>query len=172
MSDVQIESSGDVLKDIGPGPSGKSCEGKERVEIGDGRNGNGHNGDKRDGDQANTDAIRDTGAIGVRDSSKRPADNAGLNEGAESVPRPEKVRRRDQSVVLSRYVSRLIIPTDPIEERNDIDHNQSVARIHLPPKPGFEPSSSQQDLQPCENKISPNRSSKTGDSHSEPPMSF
>ncbi len=39
-----------------------------------------------------------TGAIGIRDSSKRTADSAGLNEGGESAHRSEKVRRAGECV--------------------------------------------------------------------------
>jgi len=92
MSDAQTESSGGALKDIELGPSGESGAGKEKTDTGDGRNGDGHNGDRNKRDRDRT-ATRDTGAIGIRDSFKRTADNAGLNKRGAGAPRSEKVRR-------------------------------------------------------------------------------
>lgn len=87
-SDTQAESSDGALKEIGPRPSD---EGKENADTGDGHNGD---GDGRDRDRTAKGAM---GVTGVRDSSKRTADNAGLSEGSEGVPRSEKVPRTGQS---------------------------------------------------------------------------
>jgi len=95
MSDGQTESSDGALKDIEHGSSCESGGGKQKADTGDGRNGDGHSGDgdKRDGDQTATGATRDIGAIGIQVSSRRTADEAGLNEGGEVVFRLEKVPR-------------------------------------------------------------------------------
>lgn len=96
-SDKQTDSRDSVLKDIGLRPSG---EGKKKADTDDGHNGDGH---KRDGDRMAT------GATGIQDFSKRTADNAGLNEGGEDVPRSEKIRRTGSSTGPNRYISRLMI---------------------------------------------------------------
>ena len=77
--------------------------------MGEGRNGD---GDKRDGDptaKRATRATRDTSAIGIRDSSRRTVGDAGLNEGAEGVPRSGKELRTGQSASPSCCVLRLTI---------------------------------------------------------------
>ncbi len=74
------ESSDSALKDIEPH---NSRERKEKGDKGDGGKRDGHkgDGDKEDGreDQEVGTAV---GATGLRDSSKRTADNAGLNKGS------------------------------------------------------------------------------------------
>ncbi len=83
-----MKSSYGAYKDI---RAGHSDEEREKADIG-----NGHN---RDGDQQDEDPTAAC-AIGIRDSSKRTADNAGLNEGAEGVSRSDIVRRTGQSQAL------------------------------------------------------------------------
>ena len=90
MPAAPTESSDATLQDTGPNPS---SEGKEMADIDGGHNPDG-DGDKQDGERTAT------GASGVRDSSKRAADTAGLNEGGDGIPRSEKVRRTGQSARL------------------------------------------------------------------------
>ena len=67
-----------------------SDEEKEKADTSDAHNGD---GDGRDGDRTAKGA---TGVMGIRDSFKRKADNAGLSDRGEGVPRPEKVPRIGQ----------------------------------------------------------------------------
>lgn len=73
--------------------SGIPCEGKEKVETG-----NGHNRVRHKRDRGQTVIS----ATGIRDSAKRTADNAGLNQG-EGVLRSGKLRR-------NRYPGPMITP--------------------------------------------------------------
>lgn len=74
---MQIESSDATLQDIGPDPS---SEGKGTADTG-----SRHSEDRGEGDEDGTA----TSARGVRDSSKRTADTAGLDQGGEGTPRSE-----------------------------------------------------------------------------------
>lgn len=80
ISLMQTGSRNDALKSIEPG---SSAEGKEKANTDDGH--------KRDRDWTGM------GTIGVRDSAKRTAGKADLNEGGEGVPRSGKVQYIGQS---------------------------------------------------------------------------
>lgn len=83
-----MESSDGVFEDVG---SRRSVERTEKAGTGDGNIGDGyrHNrhGDEKDGARTATEATR------VRDSFKGTADDAGLNEDDNGVPKSEKVHR-------------------------------------------------------------------------------
>lgn len=96
-----MKSSYGAYKDI---RAGHSDEEREKANIG-----NGHN---RDGDQQDEDPTAAC-AIGIRDSSKRTADSAGLNKRGQAVFRLEKVQRTGQSAGLSCCMPHLMIPERP-----------------------------------------------------------
>jgi hypothetical protein len=64
----------------------------------------GHKGEEWEGEEAGypDGFVTARGTTGLRDSSKRTADNAGLNEGGESAHRSEKVRCAGECVHLHR----------------------------------------------------------------------
>jgi len=76
------------------GSSDDAHKGTESHYAAGERTKNGHKGEEWEDKEARCPDgfVTATGAIGLRDSSKRTADNAGLNEGGESGHRSEKVR--------------------------------------------------------------------------------
>ncbi len=78
-------------------PHRAAGEGKKK-----GDRGVGHKGEEGGDEEAKCpdELITATGATGLRDSSKRTADNAGLNEDGESAHRSEKVRCAGECVGL------------------------------------------------------------------------
>ncbi|MCJ1455415.1 hypothetical protein MMC28_005770 [Mycoblastus sanguinarius] len=94
------------------------------------------------------------GATGIRDSSKRTVDRAGLNEGGEGVYRLEKARRTDPIVI------------DEMDDTDDNLNEIKFAQILSQPKSVFK-GPEKREVQQRENTSS-SRSSEVGDSKEDP----
>ncbi len=94
--DIQTFGSSDGIYK-GTEPHHAAGEGKKEEDKGVG-----HKGKEWGDEEARcpNEFITATGATGLRDFSKRTADNAGLNEGGESAHRSEKVRCAGECVDL------------------------------------------------------------------------
>jgi len=86
------------------GSSDDAHKGTEPHHTAGGRKKKGHKGEEWEDEEARcpNGFVTARGATGLRDSSKRTADNAGLNEGGESAHRSEKVRCAGECVGLHR----------------------------------------------------------------------
>ena len=83
------------------GSSGGAHKGTEPHHTAGGGEKKGHKGEEWEDEARCPDGfVTARGATGLRDSFKRTADNAGLNEGGESAHRSEKVRCAGECVGL------------------------------------------------------------------------
>ena len=111
----------------------------------------------------------------MRGPSKRTAEDVDLNEGAEGVPRSEKVRRIGQSADPIAMYRGLRCSKDPTDGTDDADEGMSdleLARLRSLPTPVFRMPPSWRDFQQREDTTSSSRSSGAGDSQGKTPSAL
>ena len=94
------------------------------------------NRDNGDGDKSHRKKTA-TDAAGIRDSSKRTADRAGMNKGGECMHRLERARRTDQRTGPSSYgAPQMTLESLRYNRQGNLNEDESVRSLSRP-KPVF-----------------------------------